>query len=52
MRDPLNPFLNFIGDVRDDLYGLAEVVAPALTLDYRGVHLTGSDVVVPCQSYV
>ena len=39
MCDPLNPFLNFIGDVRDDLHGLAEVVAPPLSLDYRAYTL-------------
>ena len=52
MSDPLNPLLNLIGDVGDDLHGLAEVVTPALALDYRGVHLAGGDVVVPCQSDV
>lgn len=30
LRDPLNPILNGVRDVRDDLDGLAEVVSPSL----------------------
>jgi hypothetical protein len=42
----LYPFLNSVGDVRDDLHRLAKVVALALALDDVLVDLTSCDVVV------
>ena len=37
--------LDLVGDVRDDLHGLAEVVAAALLLQHRGVDLAAGEVV-------
>jgi hypothetical protein len=37
--------LDLVGDVRDDLHGLAEVVAAAFLLQHRGVDLTAGEVV-------
>lgn len=45
-RNLLDPFLNSICDVRDDLHSLAQVVALSLTLDDVLVDLAGRDVVV------
>jgi hypothetical protein len=45
-RDLLDPILNRIGDVWDDLYGFTQVVALALALDDVLVDLAGGDVVV------
>ena len=36
--------LDLVGDVRDDLHGVAEVLAAALLGDHRGVDLAGGDV--------
>src|ERR1700722_4052530 len=36
--------LDLVGDVRDDLHGVAEVGAAALVRDHRGVDLAGGDV--------
>ena len=44
-RDPLDPVLDSIRDVRDDLHRLAQIVAPALPLDDMLVDLAGRDVV-------
>ncbi len=41
--------LDFVGDVRDDLNGLAEIVAAALLGDDLLVDAAGSEVVVTCQ---
>jgi hypothetical protein len=43
--DALDPVLDGIGDVGDDLDGLAEIVALALALDDIAVDLAGGDVV-------
>lgn len=45
-RNLLDPFLDRICDVRDDLHCLAQVVALALALDDVLVNLAGGDVVV------
>ena len=45
--DPLNPVLDLVGDVGYDLHGLAEVIAPALAIYHRRVHLACGDVVIP-----
>ena len=50
MRDPLDPLLDLIGDVRDDLHGLPEVVTTTLPFDHSRVDLACGDVVVPRQS--
>mmetsp|Transcript_36984 Transcript_36984/g.78100 ORF Transcript_36984/g.78100 Transcript_36984/m.78100 type:complete len:288 (+) Transcript_36984:378-1241(+) len=42
----LDPFLNFVGDVRYDLDGLAEVIPPAFLPDDLAVDLPGGDVVI------
>src|SRR3989442_140354 len=44
-RDRANPFLNFIGDVRNNLNRLAEIIAAALFLDYREIYSPGGPVV-------
>lgn len=46
MSDALDPVLDLIGNVRDDLDGLAEVVSLALLGDDLAVNLAGGDVVV------
>jgi hypothetical protein len=48
----LDPVLDGIGNVRDDLNGLTEVVSLALTLDDIPVDLAGGDVVGAGQSNV
>lgn len=45
-RNLLDPFLDRVCDVRDDLHGLTQIVAPALALDDLLVDLAGRDVVV------
>ena len=47
-----DPILDLVGDVRDDLDGLAEVVAPALLLDHGGVDGAGRDVRAPVEVLV
>mmetsp|Transcript_61757 Transcript_61757/g.188585 ORF Transcript_61757/g.188585 Transcript_61757/m.188585 type:complete len:286 (-) Transcript_61757:49-906(-) len=47
LRRAVDPLGDPTGDVRDDLHGLAEVVAPALLLDHVVVDLAGGQVVVP-----
>ena len=39
-----DPALDLIGDVRDDLDGVAEVLAAALLRDHRRIHLPGSHI--------
>ena len=39
-----DPVLDLVGDVRDHLHGVAEVVAAPLLGDHRGVDLAGGDV--------
>ena len=39
-----DPVLDLVGDVRDDLHGVAEVVAAPLLGDHLGVDLAGGDV--------
>jgi hypothetical protein len=41
-----DPFLDFVGDVRDYLDGFAEVVAATFLGDYLAVDFAGGDVVV------
>jgi hypothetical protein len=45
-RDPLDPVLDCIGNVRDDLDRLAQVRALAFLLNHVLVYLAGGDVVV------
>lgn len=47
--DALNPLLDEVGDVRDDLDGFAQVVAAALPQTNFQVDLAGCDVVVSGQ---
>ena len=44
-RAALDEFLDFVGDVRDDLHGLAQVVATALFLEHGLVDLARGEVV-------
>jgi hypothetical protein len=39
-----DPLLDLVGDMRDDLHGLAQVIAPTLLLDDRGVDRAGGEV--------
>lgn len=45
-RHPLDPVLDRICDVRDDLHGFTQVVAPPLALNYMLVYLARRDVVL------
>ncbi len=49
LGDQLDPVLDLVGDVRDDLNGRAEVVAAALALDDRVVDPAGRDVRGACR---
>jgi hypothetical protein len=51
-RNPLNPVLDGICDVRDDLHRLAQIVAAALALDDMLVDLARGDVVLARQGDV
>ena len=51
-RNLLDPVLNCIGNVRDDLHGLTQVVALALALDDMLVDFARRDVVIACQGNV
>jgi hypothetical protein len=51
-RDSLDPGLDGIGDVRDDLHRLAQVVALALALNDMLVNLARRDVIVARQGDV
>lgn len=51
-RDFLDPVLNRIGDVWDDLNGFTQIVALALAFDDVLVDLAGGDVVVACEGDV
>ncbi len=51
-RDALDPVLDRVGQVRDDLHRLAEVVAAALALDDVLVDLARGDVVVLGEGHV
>jgi hypothetical protein len=44
-RAALDVVLDLVGDVRDDLHGLAEVVAAAFLLEHRLIDLAGGEVV-------
>lgn len=44
--DPLNPLLNEVGDVRDDLDGTAQVISTTFPQADLHVDLAGGDVVV------
>ena len=50
--DPLDPILNCIRDVRDDLNGLTQVCPLPLLLDNVLVYLARSNIVVSCESDV
>lgn len=52
LRDALDPVLDGIRQVRDDLHGAAEVVAATLALDDVVVDLAGGDVVLARQGDV
>lgn len=52
LRHSLNPVLDGVGNVRDDLDGFAEVVASSLSVDDLLVDLARGDVVVACESDV
>lgn len=43
-RHAADAVLDLVGDVRDDLHGVAQVLAAALLGDHRRVHLAGGDV--------
>src|SRR2546427_11208407 len=43
-RDALDAFLDLVGDVRDDLYRAAQVIAAPLLGDHRGVDAAGRHV--------
>ena len=45
----LHPLLDLVGDVRDDLHGVAEVLTAPLLGDHRRVDLAGRDVREPAQ---
>ena len=45
LRGTADAALDLVGDVGDDLYGMAEVVAHALSGDHVAVHATGGEVV-------
>lgn len=47
-RDPLDPFLNGIRDMRDDLYGFTQIVALALAFNDVLVNLASGDIVIAC----
>lgn len=51
-RDPLDPVLDGIGQVRDNLHRAAEVVASTLTLDNMLVDLSSRNVVLASQGDV
>ena len=40
-----NPSFDFVGDVRNDLDGFAQVIPPSFVVDHRAVNATGGDVV-------
>ncbi len=42
--EPADPALDLVGDVRYDLHGLPEIVAPAFSGDHLRVDLAGGDV--------
>ena len=46
VRHPLDPVLYLVGNVRDDLDRLAQVIPPPLPPDDVPVHLPGRDVVI------
>lgn len=46
LRDSLHPVLDGVGDVRDNLHRLAQVVPSSLTLDDVLVHLARGDVIL------
>ena len=52
LADAVNKVLDFLRDMRDDLHGLAEVLAPPLLVQHVPVHLAGSQVGIPVQILV
>jgi len=46
------PFLYLVGNMRNYLYGLAQVIAPALLIDDCLVYLTCGYIVLPGQFYI
>ena len=42
--DTVNEMLDLIGDMRDDLHGASEILAPALLLQHIGVNLSGREI--------
>src|SRR5690606_6329533 len=44
-RAPSDKFLNLIGDVRDDLHGLAQIITPPFLPQHRLVNLAGREVI-------
>ncbi len=49
---PIKPALDLVGNVRDDLYSTAAVIAPALLLQDGPVYLAGGNVGVLVQAFV
>jgi hypothetical protein len=45
VRAALDELLDLVGDVRDDLHGLAQIVAAALFLQHGLVDLAGGEIV-------
>ena len=52
MGNPLNPVLDLICDMGDDLDSLAQVVSPPLLLNHAFIHLSCGDVVLFRQTHV
>lgn len=41
---PVDPLLDLIGDVRDDLYGTPKVIPMALFMNDRAINFSGGDI--------
>ena len=52
LADPIDKVLDLVGDVRDDLHGLAQILAAALLVEHVPVHLAGGEVGVLVQILV
>ena len=46
---PVDPFLDFVGDVRNDLYRTAQIIPPAFLVDHGLVDPAGGHVGIPGQ---
>ena len=50
VRHALDPLLYLVGDVRNHLHGLPEIIAPPFSTDHVVVDLPGGDVVIASQA--